>query len=122
MIDAVFDTNILIDYMLGVEEAKHTLTQFQDPAISIVTWIEFLVGAQNDREEQKLERFLTRFTRIDIDTALARRAARIRRQHRLKLPDSVILATAEKLDCPLISRDESAFRSAPGLLVVPYQL
>ncbi len=122
MIDAVFDTNILIDYMLGVEKAKHTLTQFQDPAISIVTWIELLVGARNSQEEQSLEGFLARFTHIDIDTVLARRAARIRRQHRLKLPDAIVLATAEELNCPLVSRNEAAFRFTPDRLVVPYHL
>ncbi len=122
MIDAVLDTNILIDYLIGIEEAERALASFTAPAISIISWIEVLAGARDAQDERDLEGFLARFERMEIDGPLARRAARLRRTHRIKLPDAIVLATAEELGAPLVSRDEKAFAGTTNLLVVPYRL
>lgn len=41
---AVFDTNILIDYLIGNLLAKKEIEQYQSPQISIITKMEILVG------------------------------------------------------------------------------
>ncbi len=122
MIDAILDTNILIDYLIGIEEAERTLASFTAPAISVISWIEVLAGAEDAQSERDLEGFLARFERMEIDSPLARRAARLRRTHRIRLPNAIVLATAEELGAPLVSRDEKAFAGATNLLVVPYRL
>jgi predicted nucleic acid-binding protein len=48
---AVFDTNILIDYLLGKEAASDVIKQYEDPQISIITKMEILVGSDNSTEE-----------------------------------------------------------------------
>jgi predicted nucleic acid-binding protein len=48
MVKALFDTNVLIDYLQGVSEAREELARFADAAISIVTWMEVMVGATDD--------------------------------------------------------------------------
>ena len=45
MVKALLDTNILIDYLRGVGAARTELGRYQDKAISIITWMEVLVGA-----------------------------------------------------------------------------
>jgi len=45
MVKALFDTNILIDYLRGIEASRTELDRYEDKAISIVTWMEVLVGA-----------------------------------------------------------------------------
>jgi predicted nucleic acid-binding protein len=45
MVKALFDTNILIDHLNRSDEARKELARYDDRAISIVTWMEVLVGA-----------------------------------------------------------------------------
>jgi predicted nucleic acid-binding protein len=59
-VKAVFDTNILIDHLQGVPEAREELDRFDDRAISIVTWAEVLVGAPS-RLEAETRAYLGRF-------------------------------------------------------------
>jgi predicted nucleic acid-binding protein len=44
LVRAVFDTNILIDFLRGRPEAKPELERFDDRAISVLSWIEVMVG------------------------------------------------------------------------------
>ena len=53
---AVLDTNILVDYLHGIERAKSEVDRYDKPTISLITWIEILVGAQDKQEESLLKR------------------------------------------------------------------
>ncbi|MFZ0218725.1 MAG: hypothetical protein WAL30_00750 [Candidatus Aquirickettsiella sp.] len=44
MVKALFDTNILVDYLNAVSQARDELGRYQDKAISVVTWMEVMVG------------------------------------------------------------------------------
>ena len=44
---AVFDTNILIDYLNGIEAARTELNQYSIRQISVISFIEVLVGAKS---------------------------------------------------------------------------
>ena len=66
---AVLDTNILVDYLHGIERARSEVDRYDKPAISLITWIEILVGAQNQQEESLLRRFLQRFETLAVSTA-----------------------------------------------------
>jgi predicted nucleic acid-binding protein len=44
MVRALFDTNVLIDYLNGVEAAKKEMVLYEHHAISTITWMEVLVG------------------------------------------------------------------------------
>ena len=45
MVKALFDTNILIDFLHEVAAARDELHRYEDKAISIITWMEVLIGA-----------------------------------------------------------------------------
>jgi predicted nucleic acid-binding protein len=47
---AVFDTNILIDYLIGNLLAKKEIEQYHSPQISIITKMEILVGVTDNEE------------------------------------------------------------------------
>lgn len=38
MVGALFDTNILIDYLRGIPAAREELERFEQRAISLITW------------------------------------------------------------------------------------
>ena len=45
---AVFDTNIVIDALNGVELADSEYNRYERVLISLITWMEVLVGAEGD--------------------------------------------------------------------------
>ncbi len=119
MVEALFDTNILIDHLRGNPLAEAELARYHKPAISVVTWMEVLVGAAPDVETQT-RLFLDGFTLIELDDAVASAAVQLRRQYRLKLFDAVIWASARVHGRLLVTRDVKDFpRDDPGLRV-PY--
>ena len=47
MVKALFDTNILIDALKGIKQARAELERYDQAAISIITWMEVMVGAES---------------------------------------------------------------------------
>jgi predicted nucleic acid-binding protein len=121
MVRPLFDTNILIDYLSGVEQAREELARYRDPAISIVTWMEALIGAAPEVEPDT-RRFLARFAVVEIDRAVAERAVVIRRGGRIRLPDAIIQASAEVHALLLVTRNSRDFDATSPSVRVPYTL
>lgn len=119
---AVFDTNILIDLFNNRVEAANTLEgAASHRAISLITWMEVMVGARRQGHEAKTSAVLGAFEIIDISKNIAERSVIIREKHGMKLPDAIILATAQSRNCPLITRNTKDFAGIDGVMT-PYQL
>lgn len=118
----LFDTNILVDYLNGIDDARAELGRYADRAISIVTWMEVLVGCRDGDEETRVRRFLAGFSVIELDASVAERAVTLRQQSRLKLPDAIILASAEVHNALLVTRNTKDFDPASPGIRVPYQV
>lgn len=59
---ALFDTNILIDLFSGRREAKQALEAWPPQnAISLITWMEVMVGAKKYHQEQRTRMALSTF-------------------------------------------------------------
>ena len=119
MVGALFDTNILIDYLNGVEEARDELDRYDRRVISIVTWMEVMVGAPADRE-QATRAFADSFERVAIDDEIAERAVEIRRDARVKLPEAIIWASARCQSLLLVTRNSKDFPAAEPWVRIPY--
>ena len=119
---ALFDTNILVDYLNGVDEARLELGRFDPRLISMVTWMEVLVGARTAAEETTLRAFLAGFSLVAIDRSVAEEAIRLRRQHRMRLPDALIWASARMSDAALVTRNTRDFPADDPGVRVPYRL
>jgi predicted nucleic acid-binding protein len=121
MVKPLFDANILIDYLNGINEAREEFDRYQDPAISMITWIEVLVGA-SPAVSEATRAFLQSFVLIPIDQAVAERAVTLRQQYRMRLPDAIIWASADQNGRLLVTRNTKDFPAdAPGIRV-PYRL
>jgi predicted nucleic acid-binding protein len=119
VVKALFDTNILIDYLRGIRAARAELGRYDDKAVSIISWMEVLAGAPPAAERGTRD-FLDGFTVIDLDRAVAERAVALRRQHRVKLPDAIVWASALVHAMLLVTRDTKDFpKHDPGVRV-PY--
>jgi predicted nucleic acid-binding protein len=119
---AVFDTNILVDYLNGIPAASRELELYEEIAISMVTWMEVLAGADDAEEEAVTRDFLSRFNVRPLDKAVAERAIKIRRQHKLKLPDAIIWATAMEQGRLLVTRNTKDFPETDPGIRVPYRV
>lgn len=94
MVSVLFDTNILIDYLNGVKQARTELDRYSDKAISLVTWMEVMVGAVPETEKAT-RRFLSSFIKLPIDDQVSSLAVTLRKNHKIKLPDAIVWATAQ---------------------------
>jgi predicted nucleic acid-binding protein len=121
-VKAVFDTNILVDYLNGVAAASRELDKYEEVSISIVTWMEVLAGADDAEEEAVTREFLSRFKIQPVEKAVAERAIKIRRQHKMKLPDAIIWATAKELGRILVTRNTRDFSDEDAGIRVPYHV
>ncbi len=72
---ALFDTNILIDLFSGRREAKQALEAWPPQnAISLITWMEVMVGAKKYHQEQRTRMALSTFNIINISQDIAERS------------------------------------------------
>jgi len=120
-VKALFDTNILIDFLRGVPAARDELSRYPDKAISIVTWMEVMAGAP-ELTEQGTRGFVDGFALVDLDEAVAERAVTLRRQHRLKLPDAIVWASAQVRAMLLVTRDTKGFPADDPGVRMPYRV
>ena len=118
---ALFDTNILIDYLNGKDEAAKALAKCSERFISRITWMEVLAGVPADGDEAATREFLGCFDMAELTPAISEAAVAIRRGHPIKLPDAIILATARQLGCDLVTRDSKAFDPEWPDIRIPYK-
>ena len=118
---AVFDTNIIIDALNGLPEADDEYARYERVQISRITWMEVLVGAQDD--DVQLRDFLeTHFEIIPLDLAVAETAVRLWRAHHMRLPDAIIWATAQTNNAVLVSRNDKDFNPDWDGIRVPFKI
>jgi predicted nucleic acid-binding protein len=118
----VFDTNILIDYLNGIESARTEILKYQKGLISVLTKMEVLVGVRDVQEEMKVRSFLNRFKTIALSEDIAEAAVNIRKDLGIKLPDAIIYATAQIHHCLLVTRNTKDFPDSFADILCPYSL
>lgn len=118
---ALFDTNILIDYLIGHNEARLIIEQYENPQISIITKMEVLVGTTEDNEEI-IREFLDNFAVIPLNEEIAETAIEIRKNNKIKLPDAIIWATAKYNNSLLITRNTKDFSMHSSDIKIPYNI
>ena len=119
---ALRDTNVLLDYHAASDAARDERSRHNDPAIRTVTWMEVMGGAADDRESARLRWFLSGFTRVPIDEEVSELAVAIRREHRLRLPDAIIWASARRIGRILVTRNTKDFPAGDPGVRVPYSI
>jgi predicted nucleic acid-binding protein len=121
MVKALFDTNILIDYLNGLPAARAELGRYGDKAISIVTWMELLVGA-TPTTEAVIRAFLGSFEIVMLDDRIAEHAVTSRKSLKMKLPDAIIWASAQTNGMLLVTRNVKDFPAQSPGVRMPYRV
>ncbi|MBC7773155.1 MAG: type II toxin-antitoxin system VapC family toxin [Pyrinomonadaceae bacterium] len=110
--NGVLDTNIVL-YLLAGRLAAPLLPGTY--AVSIITEMELFSHPDlTEMDEAAIRAFLPAVRLIELTPAIRAIAVRLRRQHRLKLPDAIIAATASEAGTELITNDLK-LASVPGI-------
>ncbi len=117
------DTNAVLYYLRNDSAVVSLLEQATARGevvnLSVITEAElFSFPALSAQEEAAIERLLLLFPVMLVDSRVAREAGSLRREYRLKLPDSLIAATALILGSSLITRNVKDFKKIRNLSII----
>ncbi len=115
----VLDTNVALYLLSGkLAEPLGSAEYFT----SVITELELLSYPNiTTSEEKKINTFLRDVTLVGLNAEIRNATIRIRRDHKLRLPDAIICATASVLDAELLSNDVKLGK-VTGLHVSPVRL
>ena len=86
--------------------------------VSFITEIELLsFGKLSEDESHKIRTLLNHFHIIDIDKKIKEKTISIRKKYGIKLPDSIICATAQEFKTTLVTNDKQ-LKKIEGLNVI----
>lgn len=121
MSEALFDSAILVDALVGLSAARTEIVRNPERWITRLGWAEVLSGARGDAG--RVEEFLDHFKVIEIDEQIARRGAALREQNsRMALGSALSLAAAQMTGRILVTRNINDFpANMPGIRI-PYTL
>ena len=116
----LLDTNAIL-YILGGDEALSTLLYNERLYISVITEMELLsYRSITARERQQIKNFLSDFVIVNITDAIKDQTTEIKKNSHLKLPDSIIAATAIVLDVSFVTSDRQ-FKTIADLNLLYYE-
>lgn len=116
----ILDTNAVVSLLNGNHELAERLEIADYVGISIVTYLEFL--AFDGLCDEAINAFSSFAARVEIvplsydDKKLITLSLNLRRNHRIKLPDAIIGATAISRNALLITND-GHFSGIPTLVI-----
>lgn len=125
----LWDTNTVIYYLQGhftrsAELFLDRISMRSQPAISVITEVELLCWKTDQvKDLELLYSFIDDVWIFELEKSIKLQTAKIRRQHKIKLPDAVIAATALVYDLTLLTRNVIDFKNIPDLHIAnPYDI
>lgn len=115
------DTNIVLYFLKGAPEVVELISD-KDWVVSVITEIELLsfphLTAEN---EQQIKNLLQDCTILDLKQEVKELTVDLRRKYKIKLPDSIIAASAFFQKIPLLTSDKG-FKRIEELDILIYEL
>lgn len=116
----LLDTNAVL-YILNGDKALAELLNGEKLYVSIITEMELLSYKEiTAREKLQIKNFLASFIIVQINEEIRDQTIEIKKATHLKLPDSIIAATAIVLDIPFVTSDKQ-FRTVANLNLLFYE-
>ena len=104
--EVVLDTNIIL-YLLKGNETLADILEGKKTFVSFITELE-LLGFKDlsIHEESEIKNLLINCSIINLDEQIKSKTIYIRKNYNIKLPDSIIAASALNFNLPLFSADK----------------
>ncbi|RYD74019.1 MAG: type II toxin-antitoxin system VapC family toxin [Sphingobacteriales bacterium] len=114
------DTNILLYFLKGEQDVVEMISD-KEIVISFITELELLSFPKLSSEsEETILELLRNCTIIDLNREIKTLTIDFRKKSKLKLPDSIIAASAFHTKLPLLTADKQ-FRSVEELDIILYE-
>ncbi|HEU0202767.1 MAG TPA: PIN domain-containing protein [Burkholderiaceae bacterium] len=118
---ALFDTSVLLDYLLGERRAAVVFKQYEHRALSVITWVE-LMSVAPAAQHETTRGFLRSFERLSISEAIADEALRvIRERNGIAFHRAITWATAIINQMDFVTVDPEHVLSTDTRVVMPYR-
>ena len=123
----LFDTDILIWVLRGDPKAAALVDGCEDRSISVITLMELLQGARDERDARLIKDFFRDFgfKTVPLTENIGHRAVIYMEQYALRsglrVADSLNAATAVENGQPLLTGDSRHFRTIDGLDLVAFK-
>jgi predicted nucleic acid-binding protein len=121
-VKALIDSDVLIDYLQGVSAASEEMARYREVRYSIISWMEVMCGAETVEEAEAAKILFDSMSRVELSPEVAARAVDERKRLGLKLPDAIILASADCEGCILVTRNSKDFSESDPRIRFPYTL
>ncbi len=119
----LIDSNIIIYHLNNNKVATNFLIKYLElSAISLITYIEVLsFDFDSIDEENQVKELLNQFTIFDIDKSVSKQALINRKLKRIKLPDNIIVSTAQVNNLTLVTRNIKDFNMVDIKVLNPFE-
>ena len=117
----IFDTDVLIWVLRGNAKAAEAVDQSEQPAISVITYMELLQGARDKGEMKAIKAFLMdlQVQSLPLTENIGHRASIYMEEYALvsalSMPDALIAATAIEANRPLLTGNDRHYRAITEL-------
>lgn len=106
----IFDTNILIYTSKNILKVQDIISPDVQPGISVVSYIEALgYPFQTATDENYMRLICSQCRIVHLSETIIAETIKLRKRHRIKLPDAIIYATALIEGQPLLTHNISDF-------------
>lgn len=113
------DTNILLYFLKGDPDVIEMISD-KNLVISFITELELLSFPKRSLDsEDTIKQLLNNCTIVDINSEIKELTIELRKKSKLKLPDSIIAASAFYSDLPLLIADKQ-FATIKDLNIIIY--
>jgi predicted nucleic acid-binding protein len=118
----VLDRDVLIEILRGDDRAKTWLASIESSVIGIpvFVWMEILLGARDQQEQQALAADLARYTILHLESGDSPKAqqwfAQFHLSHGIDILDCLIATIPARLSKPCIRSTSSTSKSSQGLM------
>lgn len=117
----LLDTNVAL-YLLRGDRSAADAIQGQDVHISFITRMELLSKPGMTKAEiRQVEAFVAEWPMVEMNRSIMDQAIILRREHRLKLPDAIIGATAIYSGLLLLTADRDFGKLKDELALLIYE-
>lgn len=116
----LLDSNIIV-YLLAGDKTVADLLHEKTTYISFISELGLLGYSDlTNQEYEEINRFLKQCFIVDVNPEIKSQSIAIRKKYKIKLPDSIVVATSLFLDIPIISSDKRLSK-IDGINFILYQ-
>jgi predicted nucleic acid-binding protein len=109
---ALLDSNVIIEASKNTISLTEIVENYDYLFTSIICYVEVLgFNFKSEQEKRAIEKILNIISIVNLDKEIADLTIDFRKKTKIKLPDALIIATAEKIEADLVTSNISDYKN-----------